>query len=659
MLQIEQTTIIKPWHPQDPDFFQQPTPHPPPPSTQPRFYASLLWLSTLDRQSMSSRSPSVAQAAHQTKPPAQTKNGLSTRQQTTMYGSLSTGRTKEDLIRSPPFSSNIKTLTLAQQCLSNYTLIPPNQPPDHSSLAQALLNVAVTGRGMTAPVADVIRSVAIIINTLAPSNPQAGAPPSASPPTPPQDLPPALDEQLTLLSTYLTDFRSLLNQGKSSSADLTLLVSTTQESLQASSQKIESTANDLRARAAHLANQPPSAFPPHTYADTTRSGAPPVAVAKCFSQSRTIRISPPPGDNSLADLNEEFLVKKANLALDLARPTALDLPVDAEFISARRTAQGHILYLVESDATATWLRSPTGMKEFTSNFGAEVSLSTKPFPVLVEFVPIQFNPDDPNALREVERRSSLPPGSIKSSRWIKPVARRSTNQRKAHITVDLLTPDHANHVIRTGLTIAGAQCPARKLLPEPTRCLKCQSFEGSHFAKDCRSQTDTCSTCGGNHRSADCNDRDRRYCANCKRTGHASWDRACPVFQEKTRKYRAHISDAKYKYYPVKDDTSTWELDTPPEHKDAPPRMPPQGKTPTFKPSNPSTEWKTNTRKPIPPAASRKPRPFPMPPPDNSQSRLTDSWLPAQTQPFARPRSTTLPSSPPSSQERSPSPPPS
>ena len=598
---------------------------------------------------MSSRSSLAAQASLQQKPTAQPKNGISTRQQTSTCSSLSTGCTKENLIRAPPFTSTIKTLALAQQCLATHALIPPNQPPDHSSLAQALLNLAVMGRGMTAPVADVIRSVAIIIDSF--TLPLPANPPSASPPSPARDLPPqALDEQLPLLSSYLQEFRLLLDQGKSSNADLSSLISASQESLQASAQKIETSADDLHAKATNLASQP--SFPPHTYADATRLSAPPPAVARCLSQARTIRLSPPPGDSSLVDLSEEVLVKKANLALDRIRPATPGLPSGAEFISARKSAQGHILYLVNLDETATWLKSQEGMRAFTSNFGAEVSLSTKPFPVLVEFVPIQFNPDDPSALREVERRSSLPLGSIKSSRWIKPTERRSTGQRKAHITVDLFTPDNANLVIRSGLTIAGALCPARKLLPEPIRCLKCQSFEGSHFARDCRSPVDTCSTCGGNHRSTDCTDRDKRYCANCKKTGHASWDRECPVFQEKTRKYRAHIPDAKYRYYPVKDDTSTWELDLDLDHSTAPLRAPPQGRAPTFKPSNPSAEWKTNTRKPIPPATPRKPRPFPMPPPDNTQSCLTNTW--ARSQPPIRPRSLTLPSSP--SPDRSPPP---
>jgi len=37
----------------------------------------------------------------------------------------------------------------------------------------------------------------------------------------------------------------------------------------------------------------------------------------------------------------------------------------------------------------------------------------------------------------------------------------------------------------------GPRCPTCKLLPEPICCMKCQSFEGSHFTKDCTKLTDT------------------------------------------------------------------------------------------------------------------------------------------------------------------------
>ncbi|KIM59134.1 hypothetical protein SCLCIDRAFT_74606, partial [Scleroderma citrinum Foug A] len=101
--------------------------------------------------------------------------------------------------------------------------------------------------------------------------------------------------------------------------------------------------------------------------------------------------------------------------------------------SARKTAQGHILYEANSIETADWLRTANGTKAFICKFGSNVSLAIKLFPILVEFVPIQFNTDEPSTLRDIECKSSLPTGSIKSARWIKPIERRNPKQRKAHL----------------------------------------------------------------------------------------------------------------------------------------------------------------------------------------------------------------------------------
>ena len=107
--------------------------------------------------------------------------------------------------------------------------------------------------------------------------------------------------------------------------------------------------------------------------------------------------------------------------------------------------------------------------------------------------------------------------------------------------MDLFRPCDANRIIREGLIILGPRCPTRKLLPEPIRCIKCQSFEGSHFTKDCMKLTDTCGTCAGNHRTKNCevSSSDQCFCANCQELGHAAWDRECPVYITKAKKYQS------------------------------------------------------------------------------------------------------------------------
>ncbi|KIM69864.1 hypothetical protein SCLCIDRAFT_101501, partial [Scleroderma citrinum Foug A] len=127
--------------------------------------------------------------------------------------------------------------------------------------------------------------------------------------------------------------------------------------------------------------------------------------------------------------------------------------------------------------------------------------------------------------------------------------------------------EEANKAIKNGLVILGPCYPVWKLLPEPTRCMKCQSFEGSHFAKDCTKTIDTCGTCAKNYRTKDCEftSLEQHFCTNCQEPGHAAWDRECPVYLTKVKKYHACIADAHYRFYPEQENPETWELDTDPD----------------------------------------------------------------------------------------------
>ncbi|KIM50932.1 hypothetical protein SCLCIDRAFT_52667, partial [Scleroderma citrinum Foug A] len=108
----------------------------------------------------------------------------------------------------------------------------------------------------------------------------------------------------------------------------------------------------------------------------------------------------------------------------------------------------------------------------------------------------------------------------------------SPNQRCTHTIFDFFRPGGANHIIQNCLIILGKRCPTCTLLPKPTCCMKCQSFASSHFAKECKSDHDTCSMCAGEHRTRDCMASlpEGLRCANCKEAGHVAWDRECPIF---------------------------------------------------------------------------------------------------------------------------------
>ncbi|KAG1858835.1 hypothetical protein F4604DRAFT_1503723, partial [Suillus subluteus] len=227
--------------------------------------------------------------------------------------------------------------------------------------------------------------------------------------------------------------------------------------------------------------------------------------------------------------------------------------------SARKLIHSGILYELNNSASATWLNTPGNRSTFLEQFGAEVIIKDRTYNLIIENVPISFNPTSPVATSDIERKGGLQPKSVIKARYIKPIERRSPNQRTAHIALTLNSKTSANQIIRHGISIEGKKVYGRKLLPEPTRCLKCHTFNGGHIAAECQQEHDTCGTCGDKHRTAECkvNDAEAYHCANCKTDGHAAWSCECLTFIAKWETYKNRNDKAQYVYFPT-EDPLTW-----------------------------------------------------------------------------------------------------
>ncbi|KAI0077148.1 hypothetical protein K474DRAFT_1124502 [Panus rudis PR-1116 ss-1] len=291
-----------------------------------------------------------------------------------------------------------------------------------------------------------------------------------------------------------------------------------------------------------------------------------------------------------APQNEKELLAKAALAIDILREdyrsacraleaddggaagyapppegdiSALDIPEKLTFVSAKWLRNGGVEYELNEPENAQWLAQPDVQKHFLSKMGLsdkEAIIRAQTFRLVLPYVPLTFHPDSHLELQMVESASGLSYGDIVKASWIKNPNRRNAQQRSAFAFFDFRSEIAAKLAQDEGLLIEGKHIFGRKPDIEPYRCNKCQLL-ASHMAAQCKQIHDTCGTCGGiDHRTSECGVKDKvkYYCTNCRKSGHASWDRMCPTLLAKRKEMLAKRPDAMLKYYPM-DDPSTWE----------------------------------------------------------------------------------------------------
>ena len=242
--------------------------------------------------------------------------------------------------------------------------------------------------------------------------------------------------------------------------------------------------------------------------------------------------APDAPSSGLEELSKKELVEKAALTADQLEQEGTETDTPIHFVGARKLRNGGVIYELDTAEGANRLKENANMTRFLQAFSATSIIKHRTYPVIAEYVPISFDPNDRAQLDGVGRSSGMNQSGILNGRWIKPIYRCSQEQRMAHAVLRFTQPEGANEAIRNGVIIAGKRVWVRKLLQEPRRCLKCQKIGTTHITAECKQDHNTCGNCGGNHRTAECEIRDpaQYKCANCNEMEHVAWDRHCPTF---------------------------------------------------------------------------------------------------------------------------------
>ncbi|OCH84715.1 hypothetical protein OBBRIDRAFT_741107, partial [Obba rivulosa] len=124
-----------------------------------------------------------------------------------------------------------------------------------------------------------------------------------------------------------------------------------------------------------------------------------------------------------------------------------ETPDDIEFVAVKRLRNGGVLFELTTAGAAKWLRSRDTMKLFTAELGGATEIKARNFPVIAEYVPVTFKPEDAYGWSEVETRNNFDMDDINGGRWIKPVEKRYQGQRFAHLIINFSSPESANEAI--------------------------------------------------------------------------------------------------------------------------------------------------------------------------------------------------------------------
>jgi len=259
-------------------------------------------------------------------------------------------------------------------------------------------------------------------------------------------------------------------------------------------------------------------------------------------------------NKSLSEIKEKAIQSIASIDDDC------ECPDSVEVVSISHTCYGAILLQMNSKQAATWLQDPAMECKFAEEFANNTFFIGRSYNIIVPRVPITFNPSEEKQLREIEETNNIDSNSITKARWIKLTNRRRNGQTHAYATLTISSLSIANQLIRNGITICRATSPPFKMKREPTQCMRCRGW--GHFAAQCSSNNDTCGSCGGEHRTNNCDDPQRRHCASCKANTHAAWDRKCPEFIWRCKLYDEKFPENKLPFFPTDEN---WMLTTRPD----------------------------------------------------------------------------------------------
>ena len=120
-----------------------------------------------------------------------------------------------------------------------------------------------------------------------------------------------------------------------------------------------------------------------------------------------------------------FEKSRADTAWAIAPQPKLEKPTVKAAVLLRGS---RLLLELNSSGLADWLHKEANQKAFLNNVGSGANIKDRTYQVIVQFIPIEFKPDDDASLRQYEVVNGLEKGSVLKAGWIKPAQDRKPQQ---------------------------------------------------------------------------------------------------------------------------------------------------------------------------------------------------------------------------------------
>ena len=363
-----------------------------------------------------------------------------------MYGMTLTkaNKAKTRMESSPEIEYDINDETEGRAYLEKYLLLcPPGEPSTHASLATCLHQVSQMA-GVSKPVMNAIRAVAFLLGEMEDSQ-ISGM------------LKDAFDTQIMELT-----------------AEMAVLIDDAKSKMDVHFKETEGRLNLLLD---NVAAQPRQAQPV-TYASIANISPPhanPRIAAKEGIKSRQFLAE---GIANTKFSHMDIFQIKTELNIILG---GLGL-VDGKIRSISKLPNGRILIEMDSDVATTWLTNQDNQVKFCAKIGQGVQFYTQVHQLIAFNTPLGITPEDPKHRQEVCEANNLELETITMMKWVKPIQRRTQEQRTAHLIVTFNNADTANRAITNGIHICNKRCQAEcqeradKMLEMPGMESLCQGL---------------------------------------------------------------------------------------------------------------------------------------------------------------------------------------